>query len=116
VEGEMIQGLLRTGSIASILQPTGINGPALGIGLLPPGGQRVMVRASQADAARYLLAETTAEKGLGAEELANAAYLDGAQGRGPRNYGLIGAYARIWLWSLAALGAAFGVFLIARAA
>jgi hypothetical protein len=61
------------------------------------------------------LAETTAEKGLGAEELANAAYLDDAQGRRPRSYGLVGAYARIWLWSLTALAIAFGVFLLARA-
>ncbi|HEY5708358.1 MAG TPA: DUF2007 domain-containing protein [Solirubrobacterales bacterium] len=114
-EGEMIQGLLQAGGIPSILQPVGFDGPLLGIGLLPHSAQRVMVRASQADAARRLLAETTAERGLGAEELANAAYLDGAQGRGPRNYGLIGAYARIWFWSLAAIGVAFGVFLFARA-
>ena len=70
VEGEMIRGLLQNGSISSILQPAGLNGPLLGIGLLPQGA--------------------------------------------PRSYGLIGAYARIWLWSLAALGVAFGVFLLAR--
>jgi hypothetical protein len=29
-------------------------------------------------------------------------------------YGLIGAYARIWLWSLAALGVSFGVFSLVR--
>ncbi|HEX5375946.1 MAG TPA: DUF2007 domain-containing protein [Solirubrobacterales bacterium] len=111
VEGEMIQGLLRTGSIASILQQTGINGPSLGIGLLPHSAQRVMVRAGQADAARRLLAEALAEQ---EEEFVNEAYLDDVQGRGPRSYGLIGAYARIWLWSLTALGIAFGVFLLAR--
>lgn len=114
VEGEMIRGLLQNGSISSILQPTGLNGPLLGIGLLPQGAQRVMVRASQADSARRLLAETMAEGDLEAEELANAAYLDDAKGRGPRNYGLIGAYARIWFWSFVALGVAFGVFLHAR--
>lgn len=114
-EGEMIQGLLQTGSVSSILQPVGINGPALGIGLLPHSAQRVMVRAGQADAARHLLAGTIAEEGLGAEELVNAAYLDDAQGRRPRSYGLIGAYTRAWLWSLTALAIAFGVFLLARA-
>jgi len=115
-EGEMIQGLLRADGISSLLQPTGINGPLLGIGLLPHCPQRVMVRASQAEAARHLLAGDIAEKGLGAEELADAVTLEDARGRGPRSYGLIGGYARIWFWSLVALGVAFGVFLLSRAA
>jgi hypothetical protein len=114
VEGEMIQGLLQNNSISSLLQQAGINGPQLGIGLLPQGAQRVMVRASQADAARHLLAETMVDSDLEVEEFADDAYLDDAKGRGPRSYGLIGAYARIWLWSLVALGVAFGVFLLAR--
>jgi hypothetical protein len=38
------------------------------------------------------------------EDLANARHLDRAAGRGPRNYGLVGAYARIWFWSLFAFG------------
>lgn len=37
-------------------------------------------------------------------------------GREPRGYGLIGAYARIWAWSLAALALAFVVFLLLRVA
>jgi hypothetical protein len=115
VEGEMIRGLLQVGGIPSILQPAGVNGPLLGIGLLPQGAQRVMARASQADPARRLLAKAMAPRDLEVEELANAAYLDDANGRGPRSYGLVGAYVRIWLWSLAALGASFGVFLLARA-
>ena len=110
----MIQGLLQNNSISSLLQQAGINGPQLGIGLLPQGAQRVMVRASQADAARHLLAETMVDSDLEVEEFADDAYLDDAKGRGPRSYGLIGAYARIWLWSLVALGVAFGVFLLAR--
>lgn len=115
VEGEMIRGLLQNGGIPSILLSTGVNGPLFGVGLLPHGAQRVMVRASQADPARSLLAETMAEGDLEVDELANAAYLDDAKGRGPRSYGLVGAYVRIWLWSFAALGVAFGVFLLARA-
>jgi hypothetical protein len=38
----MIQGLLENGGIPSLLLPTGLNGPLLGVGLLPPGPQRVM--------------------------------------------------------------------------
>jgi hypothetical protein len=37
-------------------------------------------------------------------------------GRGPRNYGVVGAYARIWPWSVAALAVAFGIFMLARVA
>jgi Putative prokaryotic signal transducing protein len=115
VEGEMIRGLLQNDGIPSILQPVGINGPLLGIGLLSQGAQRVVVRASQVDTARRLLAETMVKRDVDVDDLANAAYLDDAKERGPRSYGLIGAYVRIWLWSLAALGVAFGVFLLARA-
>jgi hypothetical protein len=118
-EAGMIQGLLEDGGIPSLLEPTGVNGPMLGIGLLPPGPQRVRVHADQADAARRLLAETLVEGGEGEREAdwdktANAGHLAEA-GRGkPREYGLIGAYARIWLWSLTAIGAAFLVFLLLR--
>jgi hypothetical protein len=107
-EGEMIRGLLQSGSIPSILQPAGIDGPQLGIGLLPQGAQRVMVHASEAEVARRLLAETTTGNDLEAEDW------NQAKGKGPRSYGLAGAYARIWFWSLTALGVAFGVFLLAR--
>jgi hypothetical protein len=116
-EAEMIQGLLESGGISSLLRPTGIDGRAIGTGLLPPGGpQQVAVQADQADAARRMLAETLVEEASGVEsqELANARHLDQAAGRGPRNYGLAGAYARIWLWSLAAFGVAFGLFLLLR--
>lgn len=116
VEAEMARGLLENGGIASILEPIGINGPQLGVGLLPHSPQRVMVRASEADAARRLLAEVGVAEDLGAAEPANAAYLEEGQGRGPRGYGLVGAYARIWLWSFAAFAVAFGVFLLARIA
>jgi hypothetical protein len=118
-EAGMIQGLLEDGGIPSLLEPTGLNGPMLGIGLLPPGSQRVKVRADQAEAARSLLAETLVEGGEGDWEAgwdttANARHLAEAGPGKPREYGLIGAYARIWLWSLTALGAAFLVFLLLR--
>ncbi|HEX4464499.1 MAG TPA: DUF2007 domain-containing protein [Solirubrobacterales bacterium] len=113
-EAEMVQGLLESEGVPSMLQATGVNGPQLGVGLSPRSPQRVMVRAEHADFARRLLAETGMEEDSDVDGLANAAYLDKARGRGPRNYGVIGAYARIWFWSLAVLAIAFGVFLLAR--
>jgi hypothetical protein len=115
VEAEMVQGLLESEGMPSMLRPTGVNGAQLGVGLLPQGPQRVMVRAEHADLARRLLAETGTGEDLDVDGLANAAYLDDARGRGPRSYGVIGAYARIWFWSLAALAITFGIFMLARA-
>ena len=108
VEAEMVQGLLESEGVPSMLQATGVNGPQLGVGLSPHSPQRVMVRAEHADLARRLLVDTGKEEDLNVDELANAAYLDEAEGRGPRSYGVIGAYARIWFWSLAAMALAFG--------
>jgi hypothetical protein len=73
-----------------------------------------MVRADHADPARSLLAETGMEEDLDVAGLANAADLDEERGRGPRDYGVIGAYARIWFWSLTVLAIVFGVFSLAR--
>ena len=115
-EGEMIQGLLENGGIPSLLRPTGLNGPMLGIGLLPPGSQRVMVRASQANAAQRLLAETLVEDEQAWPDTANANHLEDVTGRKPRGYGLLGAYARIYLWSFGAIVVALGIFFLLRAA
>jgi hypothetical protein len=114
VEAEMVQGLLESEGVPSILQATGVDGPQLGVGLSPQSPQRVMVRAEHADLARRMLAATGTEEESDVDALANAAYLDEARGRGPRSYGVIGAYARIWFWSFAALAVAFGIFLLAR--
>ncbi len=111
----MVQGLLESEGIPSMLQATGVNGPQLGVGLSPRSPQRVMVRAEHADLARRLLDQVTPEENLDVDELANASYLGEARGRGPRSYGVIGAYARIWLWSLAILAVTFGIFMLARA-
>jgi hypothetical protein len=119
VEAEMIQGLLESSGIPSVLQHTGVDGPMLGIGWLNPGGgsRQVLVRADQAERAGALLAETLddAEQEDWAET-ANAAYLDEAKGRKPRNYGLVGAYTRIWSWSLGLMLLAFAIFLLLRQA
>lgn len=98
VEAEMVQGLLESEGIPSMLQATGVNGPQLGVGLSPRSPQRVMVRAEHADLARRLLAREPTEAG----------------GRRPRSYGVIGAYARIWFWSFVAFAVAVGIFLLAR--
>jgi hypothetical protein len=73
-----------------------------------------MVRAEHADLARGLLDQVTPEADSDVGGLANAAHLDEARGRSPRNYGVIGAYARIWLWSFAILAVTFGIFMLAR--
>lgn len=116
-EGDMIQGLLGSAGIPSSLQQIGIDGPQLGIGLLNPGGgsRRVMVHSEQAEAARALLEEAVVPSEPGDwVESDNSPYVEETEGRNPRNYGLIGAYARIWAWSLGAMALAFGVFLLLR--
>lgn len=114
----MIQALLEDRGIPSLQQQVGPSGPQLGYGLMNPGGgsRRVMVHAHRADEARAILVAAQAE----AEDLVepvNAEYLADAQGgRRPRNYNLIGAYARIYLVSFVAMGLIFGAWLLLRAA
>jgi hypothetical protein len=115
----MIQGLLESAGIPSVLQHTGVDGPMLGIGWLNPGGgsRQVLVRADQAEQARALLAEALGEaEQENWAETANAANLEEAAGRKPRNYGLVGAYVRIWTWSLGLMLLAFAIFLLLRMA
>lgn len=117
VEGEMIQGLLEEAGIRSVLHH-GVDGPLIGTGgLLNPGGgsRRVLVRADQAEQARALLAETLVAGEQEWPEVANARYLEEAEGgRKPRNFGVIGAYARAWTVSVGLVLLAFGVFLLLR--
>lgn len=113
-EAEVIQGLLESGGIPSLLQAVGADGPLLGFGVLNPGGgpQRVMVRADQSEEARGLLAETLVEgEQVDLEEIA-AMHPEETGQRKPRGYGLIGAYARAWAWSLGIMALAFAVFLL----
>lgn len=116
----MIQALLGTAGIASVLQQVGIDGRQAGIGFLNPGGgQRwVMVRSDQAGAARVLLEgrELPSEAGNWPESDTPLYAEEETEGRGPRNYGVIGAYGRIWAWSLSAMVLAFGAFLLLRMA
>jgi hypothetical protein len=117
VEAEMIQGLLESAGIPSVLQQVGVDGPSLGYGLLSPGGgsRRVMVHANKSEEARAVLAETLAEhEQEDWTEAGDSSNPEEPGGRNPRSYGLIGAYARIWAFSLGAMGLAFAVFLLLR--
>ena len=62
VQAEMLQGLLRSGGVPSLLEPTGLSGLQMGLGRLYSGfgggGQRVMVHAARFEEARTLLSET----------------------------------------------------------
>jgi putative signal transducing protein len=116
-EAEMIQGLLESCGIPSAQHHLGIDGPTVGIGLLNPGGgaRRVMVRADHAEQARALLAETAGEEGTGRSISAEHPLdVEDVPGREPRNYNLIGAYARAWTLSLVLMSLAFGVFMLLR--
>jgi hypothetical protein len=75
----------------------------------------VMVHADRADRARALLEATMAEGQQDLPESVNSEYLADAEGRKPRDYGLIGGYARAYFWSFAAMALAFAVFMLLRA-
>jgi Putative prokaryotic signal transducing protein len=113
-EAALIRGLLREEGIRSLAKQASINGPALGSGLLARSPRRIYVVPAQADAARQLLAETMVEDPLEAEipEPANAAYLDDATGHKPRDYSLLGAYARAYVAAAVIFVLALVVFIL----
>jgi hypothetical protein len=115
-QAEMIRALLEEHEIPSIQEQVTPSGPQLGYGLMNPSGgaRRVLVHPERADRARVLIEATTAESSL--PEPVNAEYLADAEGRRkPRSYGLIGGYARAFFWSILALAAFFGVWMLLRA-
>jgi hypothetical protein len=74
-----------------------------------------MVHANQAEAARAVLAESLLPgEADGWDVPVDADDTSEVPGRKPRSYNLIGAYARIWLWSFIAMGLAFAIFLLLR--
>jgi hypothetical protein len=113
-EAALIRGLLREEGIRSLAKQASINGPALGAGLLTSSPRRIYVRPADATAARKLLGEVMVEDPLEAEipEPANAAYLADAAGHRPRNYTVLGAYARAWTAAFVILVLALVVFLV----
>lgn len=119
VEAAMIQALLEQYEIPSMQEQVGPSGRQVGSVVLTPGGtKRVMVHAERAEEARAILAEARVESEQEAPESINARYLEEAQGgRGPRRYGLFGAYLRMFAVFAAAIVlmlAIFGLFLLLR--
>jgi hypothetical protein len=114
-EAEMIRVLLQEHGIPSMQQQVTPSGPQLGYGLMNPSGgaRRVMVHPERADRARTLIEAARAEEAF--PEPVNAEYLADAEGgRKPRNYGVIGGYARAWFWSIVAFALFFAVWLLLR--
>jgi hypothetical protein len=115
-EAALIRGLLREDDIRSLAKQASINGPMLGSGLLTRSPRRIYVNPEDAARARTLLAEIMVEDPLESEipEPANATYLADAAGHRPRDYSLLGAYARAWVVAAVVLAVAFVVFLALR--
>jgi hypothetical protein len=113
-EAALMRGLLREEGIRSLAKQASINGPALGAGLLTRSSRRIYVRPEDAEAARRLLSETMVEDPLEEEvpEPANAAYLADAAGHKPRDYGVLGAYARAYVAAAVIFAAALLVFIL----
>jgi hypothetical protein len=115
-EAALMRGLLREDGIRSLAKQASISGPALGAGLLTRSSRRIYVRAEDAEAARRLLSETMVEDPLEEEipEPANAEYLADATGHKPRDYGLLGAYARAYIAAAIIFVVALVVFILLR--
>jgi hypothetical protein len=115
-EAALIRGFLREEGIRSLARQAGVEGGAGTSSLLTRSPRRIYVRPADAAPARTLLAETMVEDPLAEEipEPANAEYLAEADGRGPRDYSLIGAYGRAWTVGIVVLAVVFVVLLILR--
>jgi hypothetical protein len=112
-QAAMIQALLKEHGIPSLQQQVTPSGPQMGYGLMNPGGgqRRVMVHAERAGEARALLVDPQLEGEM--PDPVNLEYLEEAQGgRGPRNYSLLGAYARAIGWSFVGMGLLGLVYLL----
>jgi len=116
-EAEAIRGLLKSAGILSIQQQVGANGPQLGYGLLSPGGgsRRILVHPNYVEAANAILVENVTADEYEAPEPVNARYLEEAQGgRGPRNYGVIGAYVRTFAVAFVAMALVSSIWILFR--
>jgi hypothetical protein len=115
-EAALIRGLLREEGIKSIARQPGVEGGAGSSSLLTRSPRRIYVRPADAARARELIGEVMVEDPLEEDipESANAEYLADATGRKPRNYSVVGAYARAWIAAAIVLGIVFVVLLILR--
>jgi hypothetical protein len=114
-EAALIRGLLRNEGIRSLAKQTTINGPTIGAGLLTRSSRRIYVRDADAEAARTLIGETMVEEPPEEEipESANERYLaDATGGHQPRNYSVLGAYARFYLAAVVIFAIALAVFFL----
>jgi hypothetical protein len=112
-EAALIRGLLRGEGIVSIARQGGIEGGIGTSSLLTRSPRRIYVRPEDAAAARTVISETMVEEP--AEEVipepVNAAYLEGGPHK-PRDYNVIGAYARMYVVGFVVLGLILVVFLL----
>jgi hypothetical protein len=113
-EAALIRGLLREAKIRSIARQAGVDGGIGTSSLLTRSSRRIYVRPEDAAAARTLIAETMVEDPAETEipEPVNATYLDEARGHKPRDYSVIGAYARFYLVAIVVIGLVLVAFLI----
>lgn len=116
----MLKGLLHDAGIPCMTRGYGVDGQLLGFGLLTQGGgpQQVLVHADRLEEARTVLAEVLAaddDPTTDAIAASERRLEYSGPGRKPRDYGLLGAYARIYLFSLLALAAMAGLYFLGRA-
>ncbi len=113
-EAALIRGLLREEGIDCIARQAGVEGGVGTSSLLTRSPRRIYVRPEDAAAARTLIAETMVEEPVEEEipEPVNAAYLEGRGRRKPRDYNVVGAYARMYVVGFVLLGLILVVFLL----
>lgn len=113
-EAALIRGLLREEDIKSIARQAGVEGGVGTSSLLTRSPRRIYVRPADASRARELIGEVMVEDPQGEEipEPANAAYLADATDHKPRDYSLVGAYARFYIVAAVVLGIVLVVFLL----
>jgi hypothetical protein len=113
-EAALIRGLLREEGIRSLARPATLEAQTRSMGLLTRSPKRIYVHRERAARARELLGEVMVEDPLEAEipESANAEHLADAAGHKPRDYNVIGAYARAWLVAAIVLGLILAFFLL----
>lgn len=115
-EAALIRGLLREEGIKSLARQAGLEAGASTSAFLTRSPRHIYVRPEEAAAARKLIGETMVEDPLETEipESANAGYLADATGSKPRDYSVLGAYARAWVVAIVVLAVAFAVLLVLR--